>query len=67
MTRTEFNSRFAATPDNWFDPETLDELNDRAFAFLADLDVSEYGDATGNDDRIEQLVKGAFDRANNDL
>lgn len=58
MTRAEFDRRFAATGDNWFEPETLDRLNDLAFAYLAEFDA-ETVDA--------DTVKSAFDRANNSL
>ena len=62
MTRREFNERFAATPDNWFEPATLDRLNDLAYASLTDIDIS----AT-DDYLLDQFVKSAFDDANNAL
>ena len=59
MKRTEFDGRFAATADNWLEPATLDRVNELAFAWLADY--------SADDPNIEQLVKSAFDHANNSL
>lgn len=59
MTRTEFNRLFAATADNRHEPETLAEVNDRAFALLRWENI--------DDANIEHLVKRAFDEANNNL
>ena len=61
MTRTEFDSHYAATSDNWFEPETLDRLNDLAFEYLRDEQVDEDGEVDSN------VIKFAFDRANNAL
>ena len=59
MTLFQFNSHFAATTQNWHEPETLDRLNYLAWCRLRD----EYVD----DPNIEQIVKSAFDFANNTL
>lgn len=59
MTRFQFDSHFAATTQNWHEPETLDRLNYLAYSNLADVDV--------DDPNIEQIVKSAFDAANNSL
>lgn len=59
MTRTQFNTLFAAMPDNWFEPSTLNLVNDLAFAWLAEI--------SPENPNIEQLVKSAFDFANNTL
>ena len=59
MTRADFDKLFAATANNWFQPETLNELNDRAYAFLSETAL--------DDPDIDNLVKWAFDRANNQL
>ena len=58
MTRTEFNRFFATTETSWFTTETLDQLNDLAYAILAPISV----DAADAD-----AVKSAFDAANNAL
>ena len=59
MTRNEFNTRYAATTQNWDDAATLALLNDRAYELLADVE---------SDDRdLEDKVKSAFDAANNAL
>lgn len=59
MTRTEFNANYAANSDNWYEPETLNRLNDLAFEYLAAVDC----DA----EHLVDLVKSAFDHANNAL
>lgn len=59
MTRREFDLHFAATADNWFEPATLDELNNRTFALVRHVDI--------NDRLVNQIVKNAFDLANNEL
>ena len=59
MTRFQFNSHFAATPDTWHEPETLDRLNDAAYAWMRFANV--------DDANIEQITKAAFDYANNSL
>ena len=59
MTRFQFDSHFAATLDNWHEPVTLNFVNDLAFRNLADVDV--------DDPNIAEIVKSAFDFANNAL
>lgn len=59
MTRTEFNANFAATLDIWFEPETLERLNDLAFSRLAKI--------SADDPNLCDLVKSAFDWANDSL
>ena len=59
MTLTEFNEHCAATADSWFEPETLDRLNDLAFSRLAKESI--------DDDDLYQIRSWAFDWANNAL
>ena len=59
MTRQEFYRYHAATTQNWDDEATLAQLNDLAYALLADVE---------SDDRdLEDKIKSAFDAANNTL
>ena len=59
MTRFQFDSHFAATTQNWHEPETLDRLNDAAYAWMQFANV--------DDPNIAEITKAAFDFANNTL
>ena len=60
MTRAEFNRFFAATNKNWFEGDSLGELNDLAFTKLESFSVDE-ADADPNRRKL------AFDWANNKI
>ena len=59
MNRETFNRLFAATKDTWFEPRTLNRLNNLAYRYLKAYDA--------DDRNIEQIVKAAFDYAANQL
>lgn len=59
MTREYFDCHLSATRDTWHEEHTLQELNDRAYAHLRDVD-QESPD-------ILEYAKSAFDAAANSL